>query len=77
MSKPTKEQQEASVRAINRTCKGPFLTDASGHPIGDLRTGCGYDVNNMIIEAGLDGKMHAGQCPQCKLVIEWTAPRFD
>jgi hypothetical protein len=66
-----------AVRAVKRTCKGPRVTDANGHPVGDLRQGCGADVNDLILGNPLDGCEHAAECPNCGAPISWRAPRFE
>ncbi len=73
---PERASQEETVRAIRRTCKGRRVTDAGGHPIGELRMGCGYDVNELICAASFDGSAHSANCPWCGQLIEWTAPSF-
>lgn len=83
---------EDTVRAVPRTCKGPLKDGyrakidaalAKGDRQGSSRldtegrAGCGLDVNDLILKAGLDGEEHSQDCPKCGQTLTWRAPRFD
>lgn len=65
----TREQQEAVVRSITRTCRGPVLEPATVKEDGTwkhaVHQGCGYDVNEMIIKHPFDGVTRKENCPKC------------
>jgi len=89
LSQPTPEQV---IRSISRTCRGPLAEGAreqinallaDGKPDeargldNSARTPCGYDFNEVILAHPHDGQTRATPCPQCGVVIRWTAPIFD
>jgi hypothetical protein len=87
-----RQQQERVVRSIERRCRGRLeptaraaVNSALASGMTDLalqldatgRTPCGYDVNDLILSAPLDGQPHEAPCPQCGTTIRWIAPRFE
>ena len=83
---------EETVRAVSRTCRGPIAPDmakkrdaalANGDRQGASaldaggRPGCGQDVNELIVKAGLDGQEHESACPKCGVLLSWRAPSFE
>lgn len=89
--KPKALSPEETVRAITRTCRGPLAPDmaklrdtalakgnlAEARKWDAIRESCGYDVNDLIVKAGLDGEEHEKKCPKCGQLLTWRAPRFD
>jgi hypothetical protein len=41
-----------------------------------IRAPCGYDINALIVDGGLDGEEHEELCPQCGIILRWRAPWF-
>lgn len=85
-------EQEAQVRAVGHTCRGP-LSDEDRTEVNKLlaagntvearkvdkagRAGCGYDFNNTILSNPLDGEEHEYECPACGLTGIYIAPLFE
>ncbi len=85
-------EQEAIVRAVGHTCRGP-LSDEDREEVNRLlaegkaaearevdrtgRTRCGYDFNETILSNPLDGEEHEYECPDCGVTGRYIAPLFD
>ena len=85
-------EQEAIVRSVGRTCRGP-LSEEDREEVNRLlaegdtveaqkvdkagRTDCGYDFNDTILSNELDGLEHEYECPDCGLTGIYIAPLFD
>lgn len=88
----TREEQEALVRSLSRTCRGPLNADAAKARDALLaegrmeeaaqadkagRGGCGYDVNEIVCAVEFDGQPRSATCPKCGVLINFTPPHFD
>lgn len=43
----------------------------------DLRQGCGYDINNVILSQPLDGEIHSFTCPRCGIQAKFIPGVFE
>lgn len=90
--KVTREEAEARIRSVTRTCRGPLPEEAQ-EKIGaalqagdtefarrldrDNREGCGADFNDVVVEGPFDGEVHEYECAECGVEGTYRAPQFD
>lgn len=85
----TREEAEARIRRVGRTCRGPLPEEAreriqealaGGHTElarrldRDNREGCGMDFNEVVLAGPFDGEEHAYECPKCGVEGTYVAP---
>lgn len=85
----TREEAEARIRRVGRTCRGPLPeearekieealangeTERARRLDRDNRERCGFDFNEIVVEGPLDGAEHEYECPACGLTGTYVAP---
>lgn len=70
----TREEQQAEQATIIRRCRGPRLDLGEGP--SELRAGCGYDFNRILLAGPFDGEEHEYECPKCGVTGTYTAPLY-
>ncbi len=88
----TPKQAEDIIRAVGRTCRGPYTDESAREAVTDLmrrgemeqarqledgsRNPCGYDVNEIVVAGPWDGEDYEVACPGCGQKITYRAPSF-
>lgn len=87
-----RDQAVEMIRAVERRCRGCLPAEAREAVVrmmadgrvaearaldANLRSGCGYDFNEIVITGPWDGQEHAYVCPQCGVEGTYLTPRFE
>lgn len=90
--KLTREEAEARIRRVRRTCRGPLPEEAQERieealAEGDTglarrldrdnREGCGADFNEIVLAGPFDGEEHEYECPKCGVTGTYVAPDLE
>jgi hypothetical protein len=87
----SREEAEAVIRAVGKTCRGalsPKALAAKNAALADAdhdhaktidtvgRKPCGFDFNETILAGELDGQDHEYECPRCQVTGTYRAPKI-